>query len=143
VWIAVLTSAADVLTRKLPKFIPGNAHPVVDYAVSGSFLAAATWFWRRDRKVALGSLLCGASTLGLALLTSYPGRGKRAISFTMHGKLENGLSAIIATMPEFLRIENNRERKYFLTTAGILTVLSNLTEFESHRSLRPQASQLS
>ncbi len=139
----MLTTTADVLTRKLPKFVSPNAHLAVDYAVAGSFLAAGTWFWNHNRKAALGSLLCGASTLGLALLTSYPGRRKRALSFPMHGRLETGLSAMIATMPEFLRFEDKREKKHFLITAGILTVLSNLTEFKSHRRLRREVSKAS
>jgi uncharacterized membrane protein len=130
----VLTNAADALTRKLPKVIEGKAHLAVDYAVGGSLLAAGTWFWRRKRRAALGALVSGASCVGLALLTSYPGRKKKTISFPLHGKIETGLAAMIATMPEFLRIEGEREKRYFLTTAGILTVASNLTRFDSRPS---------
>ena len=130
----VLSSTADVLTRKLPKVIEGKAHLAVDYAVAGSLFATGSWYWRRNRRAALGALACGASCVGLALLTSYPGRKKKSISFPLHGKIETGLAAMIATMPEFLRIEGERERRYFLTTAGILTVASNLTRFHSRPS---------
>jgi hypothetical protein len=139
----VLTSAADVLTRKLPKLISQDAHLAIDYAVAGSLFAAGAWHWRRDRRAAFGSAICGASTLGLALMTSSSGGSKRAISFPLHRKLENGLSAMIATMPEFLHLEKGRGRKHFLITAGVLTLLSNLTEFEPHRASRSRFSRAS
>jgi len=132
----VLTSAVDVLTRRLPKLFSQDAHLAIDYAIAGSLFAAGVWYWRRNRKAALGSAICGASTLGLALLTSTPGGSKRGISFPLHRQVENGLSAMIATMPEFLHLEKGRGRKHFLITAGVLTVLSNLTQFESHRTPR-------
>jgi hypothetical protein len=139
----VLTSAADVLTRKLPKLVSQDAHLALDYAIAGSLFAAGAWYWRRDRKAAFGSAICGASTLGLALLSSRPAGAKCAISFPVHRKLENGLSAMIATMPEFLHLENGRGRKPFLITAGVLTVLSNLTEFEPRRASRSRFSRAS
>jgi hypothetical protein len=139
----VLTSAADVLTRKLPKLVSQDAHLTIDYAVAGSLFAAGAWYWRRDRKAAFGSAICGASALGLALLTSNPGGSKRAISFPLHRKLENGLSAMIATMPEFLHLEKGRGKKHFLITAGVLTVISNLTDFEDHGTSRSRISRTS
>ena len=134
--MTVLTSAVDVLTRRLPKLFSQDAHLAIDYAIAGSLFAAGVWYWRRNRKAALGSAICGASTLGLALLTSTPGGSKRGISFPLHRQVENGLSAMIATMPEFLQLEKGRGRKHFLITAGVLTVVSNLTQFESHRACR-------
>lgn len=136
----VLNSVADVLTRKFPKIVPANAHLAADYALAGSFLAAGTWFWRRNRRASLAAFVCGGSGLGLALLTSFPGREKRAIGFPLHGKLEIGLAALIATMPEFLRFENDREKSYFLTSAAVLTVLSNLTSFYPPRTIRKRIS---
>ena len=126
----VLTSMADVITRKLPKVVSSEAHLAADYILAGSFLAAGTWFLlRRNHRAALAACICGGSTLGLVLLTSYPGRPKRPIPFRFHGRIETGLAAMIATMPEFLRFENDHERRYFLLKAGVLTVLSNLSSF--------------
>ncbi len=69
----VLSTVVDELTQKLPKIVAADAHVAADYAIAGSFLAAGTWFWRRNRPAALGALICGGSALGLAVLTSYPG----------------------------------------------------------------------
>jgi hypothetical protein len=130
----VLSTVVDELTQKLPKIVAADAHVAADYAIAGSFLVAGTWFWRRNRPAALGALICGGSALGLAVLTSYPGHKKRLINFPVHGKLEVGLAAMIATMPEFLRFEKNRG--YFLTKAAILTAVSNMTCFASSRDHR-------
>ena len=130
----VLSTVVDELTQKLPKIVSAHAHVAADYAIAGSFLAAGTWFWRRNRPAAFGALICGGSALGLAVLTSYPGHKKRLISFPVHGKLEVGLAAMIATMPEFLRFEKNRG--YFLTKAAILTAVSNMTCFACSRDHR-------
>ncbi len=130
----VLSTVVDELTQKLPKIVAADAHVAADYAIAGSFLAAGTWFWRRNRPAARGALICGGSALGLAVLTSYPGHKKRLISFPIHGKLEVGLAAMIATMPEFLRFEKNRG--YFLTKAAILIAVSNMTCFACSRDHR-------
>ena len=132
----VLSTVVDELTQKLPKIVSAHAHVAADYAIAGSFLAAGTWFWRRNREAAFGALICGGSALGLAVFTSYPGHKtghkKRLISFPAHRKFEVGLAAMIATMPEFVHFE--KSRRYFLTKAGILTAISNMTCFVCPRT---------
>ncbi len=133
----VLTSVADTLTRKLPKVVSSNVHLAADYLIAGSFLAAGSWFFfRKNRRAGLGALICAGSTLGLTLLTSYPGGRKRPIPFPLHGRIETGLAAMTATMPEFLRFEGDREKRYFLVKAGLLTVLANLSSFHPSRPAR-------
>jgi hypothetical protein len=133
----VLTSAADVLTRKFPKIVSPDAHLAADYLIAGAFFAAGAWFFlRKNRRAGLGAWICGGSTLGLTLLTSYPGGARKPIPYGLHGRIETGLAAMTATMPEFLRFEDDREKGYFLLKAGILTVLSNLTAFQRRDSRR-------
>ena len=133
--MTVLTSAADVATRRMPKLLSPDAHQVADYVIAGSFAAAGAWFWRRNRRAALGSWVCGGAVLGLTLLTSYPGKSRRQLAFPLHGKIETGMAAMVAAMPEFLRFEDEKEKRYFTIKAGLLTVLSNLTSYESRRQL--------
>ena len=131
--MSVLTSAADVATRRLPKLFTADAHHAADYLMVGSFAAAGLWFFRRNRRAALASWISGASLLGLTLLTSYPGKERRYLAFPLHGKIETGMAAMVASMPEFLRREDEKERHYFTVKAGLLTVLSNLTSFSRHQ----------
>jgi len=132
----VLNSVADAVSRRLPKLVPLHTHLAADYLFAGAFLAAGTWFWRRNRRAAVASLICGGSTLGLALLTTSPGGRRKPIHPQLHGTLEIGLAAAIATMPEFLRFENDRERSFFLTSAAGLTLLSNVTRFAGPLRIR-------
>jgi len=132
----VLTSAADVATRRLPKLLTPDAHQAADYLLVGSFVAAGAWFWRRNRRAALASWISGGSLLGLTLLTSYPGKNRRYLAFPLHGKIETGMAAMVAAMPEFLRLEDDKERHFFTVKAGILTVISNLTAFSERSSSR-------
>lgn len=128
----MLTSATDVATRRLPKLFNADAHHAADYLLVGSFAAAGAWFFRRNRRAALAAWISGASLLGLTLLTSYPGKNRRYLAFPLHGKIETGVAAMVAAMPEFLRLEDDKERHYFTVKAGLLTVISNLTAFTGH-----------
>lgn len=134
--MAILKSAADVATRRLPKLLTAEAHQAADYVLVGSFAAAGAWFWRRNRRAALASWISGGSLLGLTLLTSYPGKSRRYLAFPLHGKMETGMAAMVAAMPEFLRLEDDKERHFFTIKAGILTVISNLTAFSEKSSPR-------
>jgi len=132
----VLSSAADVATRRLPKLFSPDAHHAADYLLVGSFVAAGGWFWRRNRRAALASWISAGSLLGLTMLTSYPGKSRRYLAFPLHGKIETGMAAMVAAMPEFLRLEDDKERQFFTIEAGLLTVISNLTTFSEKPSSR-------
>ena len=134
--MSVLTSTADVATRRLPKLLSVEAHQAADFLLAGSFAAAGAWFFRRNRRAALAAWISGASLLGLTLLTSYPGKKRRHLAFPLHGKIETGMAAMIAGMPEFLRLEDEKERHFFTLKAGLLTVISNLTAFSNNGQRR-------
>ena len=134
--MSVLSSATDVATRRLPKLFNADAHHAVDYLMVGSFAAAGAWFFRRNRRAALAAWISGASLLGLTLLTSFPGQNRRYLTFPLHGKVETGMAAMVAAMPEFLRLEDDSARRYFTAKAGLLTILSNLTAFSGSNGRR-------
>jgi hypothetical protein len=132
--MSALTKTADLATRRLPKVFTPRAHQAADYLLVGSFAAAGAWFFRRNRRAALGAWISGASLLGLTLLTSYPGKRRRHLEFPLHGQIETGMAAMVAAMPEFLRLQDDKERHYFTVKAGLLTVVSNLTEFSNSKN---------
>lgn len=132
----VLTRAADVATRRLPKLFSADAHRTADYLLAGSFIAAGAWFWRRNRRAALASWISGGSLLSLTLLTSYPGKERRYLTLPFHGKIEIGMAAMVAAMPEFLQFEDEKERHFFTIKAGLLTVISNLTAYSEKPTLQ-------
>ena len=125
----VVTAVANSMTRPLPPIISPRVHAVTDYLVIGSFLVAGLLFRRRNRRASFGAFLCAGAQLATSLLTAYPGGIAPVISFQDHGKIDIGLAAMMATMPEFLAFSDRSERKFFLREAGVVTALTNLTDF--------------
>jgi hypothetical protein len=125
----ILTAAVDQITQRFPKVVSPKAHAVVDYLTIGTFLVAGALFWRKNKRAAIGSLLCGGAELAVNLLTDYPGGQSPLISFPTHAKVDIGLAAVTATMPDFMGFAREDERHFFSVQAGIITVAANLTDF--------------
>ena len=125
----MLTSATHVLTKRMPKIISPKAHAVADYFTAGAFLLTGAIYWSRNKRAALGAFICAGAELATSLLTDYPGGVKKVISFRNHEKFDLGLAAMTATMPEFMGFRHEREKTFFLAQAGVMTAVTNLTDF--------------
>jgi hypothetical protein len=123
--------ATSAVANRLPKVINPKAHAVIDYAMAGTFFALGAFFWRDNKRAAIGALLCGAATTATSMLTDYPGGVKRVISFETHGKIDAGLAGLTATMPNFLAFGDEDEAKFFRGAALVETVVTGLTDFEA------------
>jgi hypothetical protein len=128
--MALLSSATDAASRRLPKFVSPDLHRAADYVVSGVLIVGGVALLRSDRRAAYASLICGGSLLGLSLVTNYPGRRRKPINFARHGKAEMGMAILLAELPELLRFEK-RTSQYFAVNAAALIALANLTHFHS------------
>jgi hypothetical protein len=80
--------------------------------------------------------MCGSAHLGVTLLTDYPGGVRRAIPFETRRKLDLGLAAMTAAMPEFLNFEGEPERKFFTAQGVVMTVANELTRFPQQDEIR-------
>src|SRR6266446_9875481 len=125
----MLTSATHVLTKRMPKIISPKAHAVADYFTAGAFLLTGAIYWSRNKRAALGAFVCGGAELATSLLTDYPGGVKKVISFRNHGRIDLGLAAMTATMPEFMGFRHDREKPFFLAQAALITAVTDLTDF--------------
>src|SRR3954466_8444106 len=123
----------DMATRavadRLPKVIKPKAHAVLDYAVAGAMFTLAAFFWKRNKRAAIGAMVCGGATMTTSLLTDYPGGIKPMISFETHGKIDAGMAGLTATMPTFLAFGGIDEAKYFRGAALSETIITGLTDF--------------
>jgi hypothetical protein len=127
------TGAVDSATRLMPKILPGRAHVLVDCAAIASFFFAGLRFWRRNKPAALAACLCGTAAAANTLLTSYP-RGKSGIyNLPLHGKVEYGIAAMSAVMPELMSFQNEPEKGFFVTQAALMIAAANLTDFGRKR----------
>lgn len=123
----ILNSIAHLAAKPLPKTISPRAHAIFDYITVGSFLISAAWFWRRNKRASIAALICGGAELILNVLTNYPGGLKKAIPFSTHRKMDVGLAAMIATMPELLAFQDEDEKRYFLFQGATTTLVGQLT----------------
>jgi hypothetical protein len=125
----MFNNVVKMAVKPLPDIITARGHAVIDYMIAGAFLATAGLFWRHNKRAAMASLLCGGAQLGVSMLTDYPGGVRRAIKFSTRRKLDLGLAAMTAAMPEFLNFEDEPQRKFFTTQGVLITVANELTRF--------------
>ncbi|HEY2496696.1 MAG TPA: hypothetical protein VGK24_06485 [Candidatus Angelobacter sp.] len=125
----LLDQAAKFATNKLPKVINPKAHAIIDYVMAASFFGMAAFFWRRNKRAAVGALVCGTAETITSLCTDYPGGVVREISFETHGAIDFGLSGMVASLPDILRFSDDRESRFFRMQGLALATVTGLTDF--------------
>ncbi len=58
----LLQKGIAMATGRMPKIIKPPAHAVIDYMVAGTFFITAALYWRRSKRAAISSLICGSVT---------------------------------------------------------------------------------
>jgi len=134
--MAVILSAADSLTRRLPKVLTPKAHAATDYLTAGLFFAASAIFWRNHKRAALGAAACGGLKLVSSALTDYDRDGSNLINLSLHSKADFGVAALSAAMPQLLGFTELGPRRFFVAQAVAITALANLTDFKRASSPR-------
>ena len=118
---------------KLPKVIDPKTHAVLDYAVAGSFLLMGVLFLKRNKRAALGSLVCGGAAIANVLLTDYPGGSRQLIDYKTHGVIDNGIAGMTAAMPGFMGFTEEPEARFFEFEALANVAIAGLTDFDYYR----------
>lgn len=134
--MALMQKGVAMAAKRMPKLISPRTHSALDYAVAGSFLLAGAIFWKRNRRAALGSLLCGGATAAISLLTDYSGRGGKPISYSMHGQIDTGLIAMTAAIPRLVDIEGEPAARFFSGQAMAKTAITAMSDFDRPRAGR-------
>jgi hypothetical protein len=130
----LLQDSVAIAARRMPKSIKPPAHAVIDYLVAGSFFIAAATHWRRNKRAAVSSFICGGITTVNSMLTDYPGGIWRVMSFRSHGRLDAGLAALTATMPRLVGFDEDSESKLFTMQSLLETVVTAMTDFDYYES---------
>lgn len=129
----ILNSMTKVAAKPLPRMISPKAHAILDYVIVGTFLASAGWFWRRNKRAAIASLLSGGATLAVSLMTDYPGGVRKVIHYPVRREIDLGIAAMVATMPEFLAFKNEPQRKFFVAEGALITAVNELAQIPEPR----------
>jgi len=131
--MALMQIGLQMAAGKLPKVIKPRPHAIIDYAVAGWFVLMGALLWRRDKRVAVGSLICGGATAVNSLLTDYPGGMLRVTSYRNHGRIDAGIAGLTAGMPRFLNFRDEPESKFFAIPALGQTAITGLTDFDYYK----------
>jgi uncharacterized membrane protein YccC len=118
-----------------------RTHAVIDYLIAASFLLGAGLFWSKSKRAALAALVCCGAESAVNLLTEYPGGVKKVIRYQTHGKIELGLAAMAATMPEFLAFDDEKEKTFFRAQGAIMTIASELTQYPKNQKSAERTSR--
>ena len=135
----VLNRLTRVVAKPIPRIVTPKAHAIIDYVSVGLFLGPTARLWRRNRRAAVASFICGAAELANILLTDYPGGVKKIISFRTHREMDYGLAAMVATMPDSLAFRGADETKFFRVQGALITLLGELTQPSAVPSGRQRA----
>jgi len=111
---------------------------VLDYAVAGSFLLMGVLFWKRSKRAAIGSLVCGGAAAANIMLTNYPGGTRKVISYKSHGRIDAGLAGLTAAVPRIMRFDDEREARFFEIEALANTAIAGLTDFDHYERPSPR-----
>jgi hypothetical protein len=117
---------------KSPKAIQPATHALIDCAIAGTFLLMAARLWQRNRRAAIGSLICGGAAAANIVLTDYPGGALDFISYKTHGRVDSGLAGITAAMPRLMGFSGEPEARAFGMMALAETAVSGLTDFKHY-----------
>jgi len=123
------SSAIKLAARRLPKMVSPRAHSALDYAMAGSFLVAGVVMWRRNKRAALGALVCGGVKAANILVTDYPGGKYDVLSYRTHGRVDAGIAGLAAAMPRVMGFQDDDEAGFFALAALSETVVASLTDF--------------
>lgn len=124
----VLQKGVAALANRMPKVISPKAHAIADYAAVGSFAVLAGLLWGRNKRAAIGAMICAGAELTTTLLTDFPGGVADAISLPTHIKIEFGLAAAASAMPTFMGFDDESEAKWFRILGLDLTTVAAMTE---------------
>jgi hypothetical protein len=131
----MLRKGLRLAARKMPKVIDPTTHALLDYVVAGSFLLMTVRFWKRNKRAAIASLLCGGTAAANILFTDYPGGRRKILSYKAHGHVDAALAGVTAAVPRLLRFGDEPDAKFFEAEALVETVIVGLTDFDYYEDL--------
>ncbi len=137
--MAMLNAVAKAITKPMPRMISPKSHAMLDYVTAGVFLAGALFFWKRNKRAAIASLVSGTAVAAMSALTEYPGGVNGVFGLERHRNIEVGLAAMVATMPAFFSFEDEPEKNFFRIQGVLMTAISELTDLNHLHQPHPES----
>lgn len=130
----LLQSAVSMIADRMPETIEPKTHAILDYAMAGAYITAGALFWKRHRRAAIGSFICGGTIAATSLLTDYQGGIADKVDYNTHGKIDAGVAGLASAIPSAMFFRKDPQAKFFLAAGIAATVITALTNYSSgHR----------
>jgi hypothetical protein len=129
--MSLLQTGMGLMSKQMPKVIGPKTHAIIDYGMAASFIAMGALFWKRNKRAAISSFICGGATAINSMLTNYPGGVWKQMSFETHGKIDAGLVGATGTMPALMGFKDESEAKFFEFQAVAEAAVTAMTDFHA------------
>jgi hypothetical protein len=127
----MLHKGVQILSNKAPKVISPKLHAIIDYTVvAGGFFLAGALAWRRHKRAAISSIILGVAETAIPMITDFPGGVAPLISMETHLKLDAGLSAVTATMPNLMGFTDGWPATFFRLHGTAMAAVGGMTQPE-------------
>ncbi len=131
--MALMEMGIRTLSNRLPKVIGPKTHAIIDYGMAASFFIVGGLLWKKSKRAAIASFICGGNEVTTAMLTDYPGGVAKVISFPTHGKIDAGFAGVIASMPNLMGFSDRGYANFFRGQGIAMAAVTGLTDFEGER----------
>jgi len=125
----IMQNAIKVMTNRMPKVVSPKTHAIIDYATAAAFIGMGIFLWRRNKRAAMASLICGGAEAATSLVTDYPGGIWKLMNFRVHGGVDVGMATLVASMPEIMKFEDENSARFFSMQAMNIAAVTGLTDF--------------
>jgi len=61
----LLQKSIQWMGKALPKVVSPKGHAIADYSTAALFLLGSALFWKKSKRAAVASLICGAAEVGI------------------------------------------------------------------------------
>jgi hypothetical protein len=119
------------MTSGVPKVIDPKSHAVLDYLVTGTFLAAGFMFRGRHPRASKLAFANAAAVMGATLFCDYPGGVWPLFSFRTHAWLDAVQAAMAGAGPALLGFASDPEAQFFHGQAVSEVGVVAATDFEA------------
>ena len=87
--------------------------------------------WGSSKRAAIASFACGATDTAVSMLTDYPGGVAGLISFETHGKIDAGMSGMVAMVPTLLGFHDQKKAIFFRAQGIAIAATTGMTDFQA------------
>jgi hypothetical protein len=124
-----LDRGSKMAIDRMPKSISPGTHVAIDYALAAGTAAFGIYCLRNNKAAGVAALIAAMAEATNVAMTDAPGGMCKTISFPLHGRIDMGLSGILAAMPKFMGFADTKESRFFYLSAAAASMVVAMTDF--------------